>query len=155
MTEASMTGGSVPTWLKYTMALILAVVLGVISGMPDLELPSPQEPGWTPLAGVLHSLVVGVSFSLIIVAGTALLTRAKEDLWARSLRRGVLVFLLFAIGDFALEISVRPFFSGISGHPEMQHAVTRVAQAGRGLLLPLVLLLVFLAVVFPKYYRRN
>jgi hypothetical protein len=144
----------VPTWLKYMMALVLAVILGAISAMPDFH-PSPQHPDWTPLIGLIHSLVVGVSFSLIIVAGTALLAPTREDLWARSLRRGGLIFLLFATSDFALEISMRPFLSVLSGHPEMQNSVARAVQVGKGFLLPLVLLLVFLALVFLKYYRRN
>lgn len=150
-----MTGDNVPTWIKYAAALIVVVILGVVSGMPDLLLPSPQEPAWTPLIGLAHSLVAGASFSLIIVAGTVLFSRSKKDLWARNLRRGVLIFLLFAIGDFAVEISVRPFFSQTSGHPDVQYALARAVQAWKGLLAPIVLLLVFLAVVFFKHYRRR
>jgi hypothetical protein len=149
-----MTGDKVPTWLRYAMALVVAVGLGLLSAMPDLELPTPQDPGWTPLVGLLHSLVVGVSFSLIIVAVTVLLNRAPENLWARSLRRGVPAFLLFALGDFALEISSRPFFSEISRHPDVQHAIARAVLAGRGALVPVVLLLVFYALFFFKRQKR-
>jgi len=150
-----MTGDNRPTWLKYTMALFVAVALGLISAMPDLELPSPQEIGWTPVIGLLHSLVVGASFSLIIVAATVFLTSATERVWVRSLRRGVLAFLVFAISDFALQISFRPFFSEMSRHPELRHAITRAVVAGRGMLLSVVLLLVFVALALLKHHRRN
>jgi len=145
----------VPRWLKYATALVLAVVLGVISALPDLKFPSPQEPGWAPRIGLFHSLIVGASFSLIILATTALFTRAKQELWARSLRRGVLAFLLFATGDFALQISERPVLSEISRHPETQGIVVRAVQAGRGFLLPFLLLGGFLVAVYFRFYRRN
>jgi len=145
----------IPTWFKYSIALVLVVLLGAISEIPDLELPSPQDAGWSPLIGLVHSVVVGAAFSLIVITATVWSRRRQEGLRERIARLGILAFALFAVSDFALEVLARPFFSGLSGRPGLQNALVWLVQAGRGLLLPLVLLTVFLAVILFRRHRSH
>lgn len=137
------------------MALVIAVALGVISEIPDWTLPSPQNPGWTPLIGLFHALVIGATFGLIVLAAMVLTSGDRQTLWPRSLRRSVLAFLLFAVGDFVVELSMRPFSSNISGYSGLQHTIGRIVEAGRGFAVPLVLLAVFLGVILVRRYRSQ
>jgi hypothetical protein len=142
-----------PTWLRYSLALVLAVLVGTISEIPDFTLPSPQDSGWNPLIGLVHAVVVGVAFSLLFVSVTILFNRPQNNLRQSNLRRGVFVFLLFAGGGFAVELLSRPFFSGLSGHAELQNALARLVRAGGGWLLPLMSLAVFIAVILLRHRR--
>jgi hypothetical protein len=144
---------SIPTWLKYSLALALAVLVGTISEIPDFALPSPQESGWNPLVALVHAVVVGAAFSLLLVIVDRLLNRSQGNVRQSNLRRGVFVFLLFAGGDFAVELLARPLFSELSSHAALQNAVARVVRAGGGFLFPLLLLVVFIAFVLLRHRR--
>ena len=142
-----------PTWLKYSLALALAVLVGAISELPDFALPSPQDSGWNPLVALVHAVVVGAAFSLLLVTVSMLLNRSQDDVRQSNLRRGLFVFLLFAGGDFAVELLSRPFFSGLSGHAELQNALARLVQTGGGWLLPVIFLAAFTAVILLRHRR--
>ena len=136
-----------PTWLKYSLALALAGLVGAISELPDFALPSPQDSGWNPLIALVHAVVVGAAFSLLLVTVSMWLNRSQSNVRQNNTRKGVFVFLLFAGGDFAVELLGRPLFSELSSHAALQNVVARVVRAGRGLLFPLLLLGVFIAIV--------
>jgi hypothetical protein len=144
-----------PAWIKYSVALLVVALLGVISEIPDLGLPSPQDPGWNPLIGFVHAVVVGVAFGLIVFTATIWSNRAQSNLPQRSLRWGVFAFLLFAGSDFALELLAGPFFRGLSTHADVQNALVRLVRAGRGWLLPLVFLTAFLAFMLLRSRRSH
>ena len=139
-----------PTWLKYSLALVLAVLVGTV---PDFTLPSPQDSGWSPVVALVHAVVVGTAFSLLVVGGNILLKRREGEVRQSKLRTGAFVFLLFAGGDFAVELLARPFFSGLSGHADLQNALARLVEAGGGRLFPLTLLAVFVAVILLKHRK--
>jgi hypothetical protein len=142
-----------PTWLRYSLALVLVVLVGTISEIPDFALPSPQDSSWSPLIGLAHAVVVGVAFSLLLVSVTILFNRPQNNLRQSTLRGGAFVFLLFAGGDFVVELLSRPFFSGLSGHAELQNALAHLVRAGGGWLLPLMFLAAFIAVILLKHRR--
>lgn len=142
-----------PRRLKYSIALVLALLVGTISEIPDFALPSPQDSGWSPLIGLARAVVVGVAFSLLLVSVTILFNRPQNKLRQSNLRRGGFAFLLFAGGDFVVELLSRPFFSGLSGHAELQNALARLVEAGGGWLLPLMFLAAFIAVILLRHRR--
>jgi hypothetical protein len=142
-----------PTWLRYSLALVLAVLIGTISAIPDFTLPSPQDSGWSPLIALVHAVVVGAAFSLVFFGVTILFGRPQGDVPQNKLRRGVFVFLLFAGGDLGVELLARPLFSRLSSHAALQDAVLRVVQAGNGWFLPLIMLIVFVAFILLRFRR--
>lgn len=145
-----MSDSQIPQWLKYSAALVLAVLLGAVSEFP---LPSPQDPGWSPLIGLVHAVVVGAAFSLIVVSGTILLGQRQGNVRQSILHRGGVAFLLFAGSEFVVDCLARPFFSGLSGRSGMQNVLASLVRAGGGRMLPLTLLIVFIIVVLIRYRR--
>jgi hypothetical protein len=146
-----------PAWSKYLLALAVAVLVGTISAIPDLQLPSPQDSGWNPLVGLAHALIVGAAFSLIAFTATVWYPRGDNRAPTGGLvqvgKRPLVVFLLFAMSDFVLQVLSRPFFSWLSGHSKLQDTLARLVQSGRGWLLPLMFLAVFIAVILLRHRR--
>jgi len=136
-----------PRWIKYSVALLVVILLGIISEIPDLGLPSPQDPSWDPLIGLVHAVIVGAAFGLIVFTAIIVSNRQQSNMRQRTLRWAALAFLLFAGSDFALELLARPFFRGLSTHGEVQNVLARLIEAGGGWLLPLVFLTAFVAYI--------
>ena len=142
-----------PPWAKYSLALVIAVLAGAISELPDLDLPSPMDAGWSPTVSLTRAVVVGVAFSLIIVTGSILFrsqVRGRQNIF----RSGVFAFLLFGGCQFAAECVARPFFAGLSKHIGFEGALIQIVTAGRGQL-PLLLLAVFITFVLIKTRRTE
>jgi hypothetical protein len=83
-----------PTWSKYLLALAVAVLVGTLSAIPDLTLPSPQDSGWNPLVGLVRAVIVGAAFSLIAFTATVWSNSRRGNV--RPWKQPLLVFLLFA-----------------------------------------------------------
>lgn len=93
-----MNDSNTPSWLKYSVALVIVVLLAVVSEIPDFELPSPQDPGWTPLIGLVHALAAGAGFGLIVFVASVWSNRPRGDNRKTGLRRGVYAFLILGGG---------------------------------------------------------
>lgn len=138
-----------PSWQKCALGLAVAVLVGVVSAFPDIALPSPQDRGWTPLVGLAHAIVVGIAFSLLLTLANKIWSdpsRENRRIASRIGKRPFLVFLVFAGGDFAVEVSARPLASWLSGHPNPEQTVARLVEAGGGWFLPLTSLAIFIGV---------
>lgn len=149
-----MTDPDTPLWPKYAGALFLATVMVVISAIPDLDLPSPQDPGWTPLIGLLHAVIAGVGFSLVVFIATPWSRKSGTDDRRSRLRKAIYVFLIVGGGEFVLGFSTRIFLYGHPTHTKLQLILARIVEAGRGYLLPLLFLALFFGFMFLKT-RRN
>jgi hypothetical protein len=147
----------IPTWLKYSLGLALAVGTAVFSAVPDLVLPSTQDSGWSPLVGLVHAIVVGTAFSLLAAFATKIWSHPNQDdrptsRFVQMARKPLAVFALFAGCDFVLEVSARPLFSWISHHAGLEATLAWSVEAGKGYLLPLAFLAVFIGVML---FRRR
>jgi hypothetical protein len=147
--------GDSDTWRKYGIALLLVTFVGVISAIPDLDLPSPQDPGWTPLIGLLQAVIAGVGFSLIVFIATAWSRKSGTDDTRSRLRKAVYVFLIVGGGEFVLDLSTRIFLYGHANRTELQRILAQIVEAGRGYLLPLFFLALFIAFMFWKTRRSH
>jgi membrane protease YdiL (CAAX protease family) len=150
-----MSSFQIPTWFKYSLALAVAILLGTVSAIPDLALASPQDSGWNPLVGIMHAVIVGAAFSLIVFTETMWSNRARSNLRQSTFRRIAFVFLVFAGGEFALELLMRPFFSELSRHEDLQNALAHMVQAGNGWLLPMMFLGVFIVIILFRSHREH
>jgi len=148
-----MRNSNAPPWLKYLIAIIVVALLGAISEIPDLTLPSPQDSGWSPPLALVHAVVVGAAFSLIVLIASIWSNRSQSQ--QSNFRRGLLVFILFGSGDFVVELLARPFFFGLSRRPELEAGFVRLVHAGRGWLLPLVFLTIFVAFILLRSNRSG
>lgn len=137
-------------WLKYAFVLIAVVLLGAL---PDFTLPSPQDPGWNSLFGLVHAVIVGAAFGSFFLIAAMWSSRPASK--QNKFRRGFIGFLVFASGDFIVEISGRPSFLLLSRHPGIENDVSRLVRAGGGYLLPLVSLTAFVAFVFLRKRRTD
>lgn len=143
-------------WRKYGIALLLVTLIGAISEIPDLGLPSPQDPGWTPLIGLLQAVIAGVGFGLIVfIIATVWSRRSGTDDRGSKLRKGIYAFLVVGGGDFVVEFSTRISSHGHPTYGEFQHILAQMVEAGRGYLLPLILLVLFAGVMFLKIRRSH
>lgn len=142
-------------WRKYGIPLLLATAVVVISTVPDLDLPSPQDPGWTPLIGLLRTVLVGVGFSLVAFIVTPWSKKSGTDDRRSPVRKAIYVFLIVGGGDFVVEFSSRIFWHRHPTHGEFQHILAQIVEAGRGYLVPLLLLALFAGVMFLKIRRSH
>jgi hypothetical protein len=88
-----MSGSEMPNWLKCSTAIIAAVLLGVVSEIPDFFLPTLQDPSWTPRIALVRAVAIGTAFGLIMATATILFPRSPDDVHKRSFRRAVFAFL--------------------------------------------------------------
>jgi H+/Cl- antiporter ClcA len=144
-----MSGSEMPNWLRYSAAIIAAVLLGVVSEIPDFFLPTLQDPSWTPRIALVRAVAIGTAFGLIMATTTILFPRSPDDVHKRSFRRAVFAFLLFGGTEFAFECLGRPFFASGS-----ETALAQLVQTGKGQL-PLVLLAVFIVVILLRTRRAH
>jgi len=148
------TGPDTSLWRKYAVALILAILIVAISEIPDFELPSNQDASWTPLIGLLHAVIAGVGFSLVVFIATPWSRKSGTDDRRSRLRKAFYVFLIVGGGDFVLELSTRNLY----GHPnqsQFQLILAQLVRAGRGWLLPLLILALFFGLMFLKIRRSH
>jgi hypothetical protein len=145
-----------PVWVRYSLIAAIAVGLGLVSGIPDWKLPSPQDSTWHPLIGVGHAVIVGMVFALIVLAASYWSEERVQGRHRINYRRTVLVFLVFAAGDLVAEFSMRPLFSALSHHMRAERINAYLVRGGGGWLEPLMILALFAVVVFVRFrYRRH
>jgi hypothetical protein len=149
-----MPGSEMPNWFKYSSAIVVAVLLGVVSEIPDFFLPTLRDPNWSSRVALVNAVAIGTAFSLIFVTARILFPRPANDLRRSTLRQAVFAFLLFGGTEFAFECLARPFSAGLSDHSGLQTALAHLVQAGRGQL-PLVLLAVFIVVLLLRTRRAH
>lgn len=142
-------------WSNYGIALLLAAVIAVIAEIPDLYMPSPQDPGWTPLIGLLQAVVAGAGFSLIVFIATGWSRKSGTDDKRSRLRKAFYVFLIVGGGEFVLGFSTRIFWYGHPTRGKFQHILVQTVEAGKGYLLPLILLALFAGAMFLKIRRSH
>jgi hypothetical protein len=138
-------------WIKYAVVLILVVLLGEI---PDFTLPGPQDPGWTPLTGLVRAIAAGVAFGLIVFVLAAWEGISKTDDPKRAFRKGLYVSVFVGVGDLLVEFSTWTA-SRHSHSTGVTVAISRVAEAGKGWFLPILFLSLFIFFIFSRSLRSR
>jgi len=144
-------GDSETPWRKYGIALLLVVLIGAISEIPDLYLPSPQDPGWTPLLGLVQAVSAGVGFGLIVFVATAFSRKSRAEDRRYRLRKGIYASLIVGGGYLVVGFSTPAH----PVHTELQLVLARIVEAGGGYLLPALSLALFFGVIFLKTRRSH
>ena len=140
---------------KYAVAFLLLVLIGVVSEIPDFELPSTQDASWTPLIGLLRAVIAGVGFGLIVFIIKAWERKFRDDDRQPNLRYGIYAFLIVGGGDLVIELLMRIFLYGHPTQTEFKLILVQMVRAGGGWLVPLVFLALFSVLMFLKIRRSR